>query len=105
MQAAQKCTQSKSNQSQSPDAISHIKTQLAFIKTGPTADVERLHFVFVVADKDEGRATPKLLLVNAQAYVQKRVATENGKRRPDIRGPFAPSESLLLLAFANDTWI
>ncbi len=55
MQSAQQSPQRQSDQSQSPGTISHVETQLALIEMSSTADVQRLHFVLVVTDKDKRR--------------------------------------------------
>src|ERR1700682_2492515 len=55
-QMAKQRAQGKSQQSPSARAIAYVYTQLPFIQTFSTANIQPLHNVFVVADKDERRS-------------------------------------------------
>src|ERR1041384_4551196 len=58
---AQERPQRQSQQSQTPGVVCHVEAQLAIVETSPPSYIERLHFVFVVADEHKRSTTVQLL--------------------------------------------
>src|SRR6185295_2287105 len=105
MESAKQRPQRQSQQSQPSGAVCHVETQLAIVETSSSSYIERLHFVFIVADEHKRRATIQLLTIDADTDIKKRITPQHRERRPEVRGPLAALEPLLFFAFANNAWI
>ena len=62
-------------------AICHKEAELARIETSALADIQTLHFIFIIADEYQGRLARQLLSVQAQANAKKRVVLSEPKGR------------------------
>ena len=93
------------DQAQPPRSIGYVEAQLPCVQISPSANIETLHLVFIVADENKRCASGDLVTINAELDVEKWVTTQDRNPCPHKRGPFARTESLLLFTFANDAGI
>src|SRR5258705_12640901 len=94
--------QRESDQFPPPRTVCHVKTQLAFIQTSAAPDVEGLHVIFIVADKQERSTAIQFLTIYAKAHIEKRITTQRAECGPNVCRPFAPAEALLFFTFPHD---
>ena len=105
LDASQKRTQRKPYESEPPRAVRKVQAQLAGVEASSPADIEALHFIFIVADEYKRCAAREFPAVGVQSYVKKRISSHHAERGPDKCRPLAVSESLPLFALVYEARI
>src|SRR6185436_14111685 len=104
-EAPEQGAETEKEQAQPIGPMRDIQTQLAGIQASPPPYVEALHLIPVVADEDERRPSLEFFPACAQPDVDKWIAPQNCQGRPGEGRPLSVSQSLRLLAMADDARI
>src|ERR1700694_3947289 len=78
-QASKKHPKCEPHQPNTASVICRKEAEFARVEPFALADMQTLHFIFIIADEYERRLARKLLSVQAQAHAKKRVVLQNRK--------------------------